>query len=94
MPSSRSKQPTAAPPASKTFKRRVQIMAAGYVVQVPGPTGALVKLQQDAMCGDEITVDAQEMMRLDSLGALAPVGATRESVEAEANEVKRIEGAS
>jgi hypothetical protein len=89
MPAPRSKQPTAPAAASKTYRRRVQIVSAGYTVRVPGPTGALVELQQEAAFGDEVVLDAQEQMRLDSLGALAPVGATRESIEAESDE--RIE---
>jgi len=86
MPAPRSKQAPAAPPAaSKTYKRRVQIAAASYHVEVPGPDGRLVKLQRDAAIGDEVDVSAQEQMRLDSLGVLAPVGATRESIQAEAD---------
>jgi hypothetical protein len=84
MPPRSPKQPTAAP-ASKTFTRRVQIVSAGYTVKVPGPTGALVELQAEAAFGEEVVLDAQEQMRLDSLGALAPPGATRESIEAESD---------
>lgn len=80
MPPRSPKQPTAAP-ASKTFKRRVQIVSAGYIVKVPGPTGALVELQAEAAFGEEVVLDAQEQMRLDSLAALAPPGATREDVQ-------------
>lgn len=76
-------------PASRTFSRRCRIAAAGYKVKMPGPDGRIAEVSQWAESGDEIVAAAIEIMRLDSLGALAFPGATREDVEAEA--MARIE---
>jgi hypothetical protein len=75
---------TTASPASKTFTRRVRFGGgASYSVRRPGPDGRVIEVEDFAACGDEITVDALEQMRLDSLGALCPPDWTLADLEAE-----------
>lgn len=68
------------------FKRRVRAASVSYPVRAPGPDGRVVEVFREASKGDEITADAFTIMRLDSLGMLAPPGATAEDVEREADE--------
>ena len=75
---------TAASTTPKSFERRIQLGGgAGFTRRVPGPDGRLVEVTEQAAFGDLVVLDALEQMRLDSLGALAPAGATREDVQAE-----------
>ncbi|MEA2199452.1 MAG: hypothetical protein QOI89_48 [Solirubrobacteraceae bacterium] len=71
-------------PASKLSLRRVRSGGgAGYTTRGTRPDGSPTEITEYAGFGDEIAVSAQELARLDALGALAPEGATREDVEEE-----------
>jgi hypothetical protein len=79
------KAPEMENPATKTFERRVALGGgAGYTTRRPGTGGTVVETQEVAAFGELIVVDPIEQMRLECLGALGPVGCTRESLEAEA----------
>jgi hypothetical protein len=69
--------------ASKTFRRRVRTVGLTYAVSRPTTDGPVERVFEDAYFGDEVELSAMEAMRLDSSGALAPPGATREDVIAE-----------
>jgi hypothetical protein len=78
---------TPATPASRTYSRRCRFGGgAHYAVRRPGPTGAIVESTEFCAFADELHVDALEQMRLDSVGALAVPGSTREDVEGELQE--------
>lgn len=74
-------------PASRTFTRRCRCGGgAGYRVRMPGPDGRVAEVGQTAKFGELITADAIEIMRLDSIGALAPPNSSQEDVERELKE--------
>jgi hypothetical protein len=81
--------PKPAPAASKATARRVRLLSATYASRQPGPDGKVVEVLAHGNFGDEIVLDPREEMRLDSLGALAPPGATLADVESE--RARRIE---
>jgi hypothetical protein len=71
-------------PAVTGIYRRVRLDSAGFVRRVSTADGAVVEAQEFGSFGQEIgPLSPQEIMRLESLGALAEPGATFEDCVAE-----------